>query len=387
MGRKPKSAEVRARFFIARSSGATLREATAAAGVSKTATYYWLKQSGGVRPRARQPRPVLRLSAEERESISRGLAQKKSLTAIAAELGRSVSTVSREVGRNSGPNGYRAARADRLATARTSRPRAGKLAEAPALRAYVEDKLQLHWSPQQISRRLLLEYGGDPSMRVSHETIYTSLFVQTKAVLRTELTGKLRTRRVHRRPQRRVSRPGTGRGRIPQMTPVSERPAAVDNRLEPGHWGGDLVVGRYGRSHLITLVERHSRCLVVIPIPNATSGTVIAELIAMFALLPETMRKSLTWDRGIEMTRHEQFTQATGIPVYFCNAYSPWQRGSNENTNGLLRQYFPKKTDLSLHSPEHVQFVVDEINRRPRRTLNWQTAHEVFQTACVAMTA
>jgi IS30 family transposase len=238
MGRKPKPAEVRARFFTARASGATLRQAAAAAGVSRTTSHYWVKQSGGVRPRTTRPRPALRLSVDERETISRGLAQKWTLTAIAGELGRSVSTVSREVRRNSGLNGYRAARADRLAVARTARPRAGKLAEQPVLRGYVEDKLTACWSPQQISRRLAAEFPDDASMRVSHETIYTSLFVQTKAVLRTELTANLRTRRVRRRPQRRVS-PEARRGRIPQMTPISARPAEVLNRREPGHWEGD----------------------------------------------------------------------------------------------------------------------------------------------------
>jgi transposase, IS30 family len=386
VGRKPKPAEVRVRFFTARASGATLRQAAAAAGVSRTAGHYWLAQSGGVRPRAKRPRPALRLSLEERETISRGLAQHKTLTAIASELGRSVSTVSREVTRNSGPNGYRAARADRLATARTARPRAGKLAGDPMLRRYVEDKLTSCWSPRQISRRLIVDFPDDPVMRVSHETIYTSLFVQTKAILRGELTRHLRTGRVRRRPQRRMS-VQAGSRRIPQMTPISARPVQVLDRREPGHWEGDLLVGRYGRSHLVTLVERHSRYLLVLPIKDAMSGTVISAVGEAFGRLPQTMRKSLTWDRGVEMTRHAEFTSATGIPVYFCDAYCPWQRGSNENANGLLRQYLPKKTDLSRHSPEQLLTVVDELNRRPRQTLKWQTPDEVFQIASVAMIA
>ena len=217
MGRKPKSAEVRARFFTARASGATLKQAAAAAGVSRTAGHYWLTQSGGVRPRSRRPRPPLRLSLDERETISRSLAQEKTFTAIAAELGRSVSTVSREVRRNIGPNGYRAARADRLAVARMARPRLGKLAEHPVLRSYVEDRLTECWSPRQISRRLEVDYPDDTTMRLSHETIYTSLFVQTKAVLRPQLTGQLRTRRVRRRPQRRMSLKRDA-GRIKNMT-------------------------------------------------------------------------------------------------------------------------------------------------------------------------
>jgi IS30 family transposase len=235
VGRKPKPAEVRVRFFTARASGATLRQAAAAAGVSRTAGHYWLAQSGGVRPRATRPRPPLRLSLEEREVISRGLAQKKTLTAIAGELGRSVSTVSREVTRNVGPNGYRAARADRLATTRIARPRMGKLADDPTLRRYVEDKLTSCWSPQQISRRLRLEFPDDASMRVSHETIYTSLFVQTKAILPGELTKQLRTRRVRRRPHRRVN-PTAGTRHIQPATSIRARPIEVLDRHEPGHW-------------------------------------------------------------------------------------------------------------------------------------------------------
>jgi IS30 family transposase len=373
-------------FFTARATGATLREAVAAAGVSKTTGHYWLTQSGGVRPRRCAPRPPLRLSLEEREAISRGLAQHKTLTAIAGEIGRSVSTVSREVARNSGLNGYRAARADRLAIARTARPRAGKLAEHSQLRSYVEDKLRLCWSPQQISRRLRLDHPGDPTMRVCHETIYTSLFVQAKGVLTAGLTGQLRTKRVRRRPRRRAA-VLSGRGRIPAMVRIADRPAEVLDRRNPGHWEGDLLVGRYGRSHLVTLVERHSRYLLVLPLTDATSPRVVSAVTDAFAALPEQMRRSLTWDRGIEMTRHEDFTAASGIPVFFCDAYSPWQRGSNENTNGLLRQYFPKKTDLSLTSPQRLLAIIEELNHRPRQALGWQTPHEVFTAASVALTA
>lgn len=388
MGRKPKAAEVRAVFFTARGSGATLRQAAAAAQVSRTTAANWVRQSGGVRPRSTRPRPALRLSLEERETISRGLARKLTLTAIAAELGRSVSTVSREVRRNSGPNGYRAARADRLATLRTARSRAGKLADDPVLRRYVEDKLALRWSPRQISRRLETEFPNDLAMRVSHETIYTSLFVQSKAVLRTELTGQLRTRRVRRRPHRRITIDGQRRrSRIPDLRPIGERPAEVLDRAQPGHWEGDLLVGRYGRSHLITLVERHSRYLLVLPTATASSVAVVAALGQAFAVLPSTMARSLTWDRGIEMSRHAEFSATTGIPVFFCDAYSPWQRGSNENTNGLLRQYFPKKTDLSLHSHAELQAAVDELNDRPREALNWQTPAEVYRAATVALIA
>jgi IS30 family transposase len=203
------------------------------------------------------------------------------------------------------------------------------------------------WSPQQISHRLRLDFPDDPTMRVSHETIYTSLFVQSKSVLRPELTSHLRTRRVRRRPKRRAS-VASGPGRIPAMTRIAERPVEVLDRKAPGHWEGDLLVGRYGRSHLVTLVERHSRYLLVLPLPDARSSSVITALVSAFRELPDGMARSLAWDRGIEMTRHLQFSATTGVPVYFCDAYSPWQRGSNEKTNGLLRQYFPKKSDLSL---------------------------------------
>ncbi len=386
MGRKPKPAEVRAKFFTARSSGATLKEAAAAAGVSRTTGHYWLAQSGGVRPRRRKPRPALRLSLDEREVISRGLAQRRTMTSIAAELGRSVSTVSREISRNSGVNGYRAVRADRLAVTRTARPRAGKLADDPVLRGYVEDKLACRWSPQQIAERLCLDFPADPLMRLSHETIYTSLFVQAKAILPGELMAQLRTRRVRRRPQRRMKGP-QGPGRIPQMTKIAERSERVLDRSEPGHWEGDLIVGRYGRSHLVTLVERHSRYLLVLPLPDARSSSVIAALVTAFKQLPQGMARTLTWDRGIEMTRHQEFSAATGVPVYFCDAYCPWQRGSNENTNGLLRQYFPKKTDLSLITSETLAASVAELNQRPRAALAWQSPLEVYSRAAVALTA
>jgi IS30 family transposase len=228
----------------------------------------------------------------------------EALTAIAEQLGRSVSTVSREVRRNSGLNGYRAACADRLAMTRTARPRWGKLAEHRVLREYVEDKLTQCWSPRQISRRLLLDHPDDPTMRVSHETIYTSLFVQTKALLRTELTTNLRSRRVRRRPQRRVN-PHRDAGRIKEMTPVNARPVEALDRRQPGHWEGDLLVGRYGRSHLVTLVERLSRYLLVLPVTDATSATVTAAVAQAFRRLTDPMRKTLTWDRGTEMTRHQ----------------------------------------------------------------------------------
>jgi IS30 family transposase len=386
MGRLPKPVEVRVAFFTARASGATLKQAAAAAGISRTAGHYWLAQSGGVRPRRRSPRPALRLSLDEREAISRGLAQRKTLTAIAAEIGRSVSTVSREVARNSGPNGYRAARADRLATAARRAPARGSSPTTPALRAWVEDKLAQYWSPRQISRRLVMEFPDDAAMRVCHETIYTSLFVHSKRTLGGELTRCLRTGRVRRRPRRRVSA-AVRRAEVFDRLSIHDRPAAVLDRTVAGHWEGDLLVGRYGRSHIATLVERRSRYLLALPLPDATSPTVVAVLAAAFAGLPGPLRRTLTWDRGMEMTRHAEFSVLSGMPVYFCDAYSPWQRGSNENTNGLLRQYFPKKSDLSLTSPEQLLEIVQELNNRPRQALGWKTPTEVLHGTGVAMTA
>lgn len=383
MGRQPKSAEVRSRFWRARASGATLREAAQAAGVSRTAGHYWLKESGGVRPRPRTPRSELRLSLAEREEISRGLVKKESLTSIAARLGRSVSTISREVKRNATAGGYRAHRADRMADARTRRPRPGKLATNHSLRKCVEDGLEAKWSPQQISARLRLEHPDDPSMWVSHETIYTSLFVQAKAGLPGELTVHLRTGRVRRRPQRRVL---VGPRRIADMRLIHTRPPEVEHRLEIGHWEGDLVVGQKGLSHIGTLVERHSRYVVLLHLPSSRTDDVIESLTATLSALPEELRGTITWDQGNEMTRHARFTSATGIPVFFCEPRSPWQRGSNENTNGLLRQYFPKGTDLSMHTAGDLRRVAMHLNTRPRRVLAWRTPTEVLSRH-VAMSA
>ncbi len=384
MGRLPKSAEVRGRFWQARASGATLREAAAAAGVSRTAGHYWLHESGGVRPRAKRPRPALRLSLAEREEISRGLAKGHTVTAIAKPLGRSVSTVSREVRRNSGINGYRAVRADRMAQARTRRTRPPKLATHLALRAVVEDGLKRRRSPQQISERLKLDYPDDPSMRVSHETIYTSLFVQAKRGLPGELTVHLRTRRVRRRLHRRVF---VGSARVRDLVPIGRRPAEVESRLVLGHWEGDLLVGRGGISRIATLVERVTRYLVLVHLPDGGgTDSVITALAATVQGLPSELRRSLTWDRGTEMTKHGLFTEATAVPVFFCDAYSPWQRGTNENTNGLLRQYLPKGTDLSVHSADDLQAIADELNDRPRRVLGWHTPAEVLD-ATIAMIA
>ena len=383
MGRHPKSAEVRGRFWEARASGATLKEAAAAAGVSRSAVRYWLQASGGIRPRPARPQSALRLSLAEREEISRGLAAKMPLTAIATAMHRSVSTVSREVARNSTSAGYRAVRANRMAEARGRRSRPPKLAQNCLLRAVVEEGLARRWSPQQISRRLVESYPDDHSMRVSHETIYTSLFVQAKRGLPGQLSVHLRTRRVARRPQRRLS---LGPPRIKDMTPIRVRPVEVSERKEIGHWEGDLIVGRHGRSHVGTMVERATRYAMLVHLPDGARTDSVAALSEAIGQLPSVLRRSVTWDRGIEMTRHQVFTARTRMPVYFCDPRSPWQRGLSENTNGLLRQYLPKSTDLSVHSAAELDAVAEELNDRPRRALNWKTPLEVM-TAKIAMTA
>ena len=290
MGRKPKPPEQRMAFFTARASGTSLRKSAALAGISRSTACLWLKQSGGVRPRATKPRPALRLSLDDRETISRGLAANRSLTSIAAELGHPVSTISREVRRNSGNGGYRADPAERLAEASARRSRLGKLALDDRLREHVESKLNVCWSPQQISKRLIAEFTDDQRMRVSHETIYTSLFVQAQPGLRAELTAKLRTRRLRRHPQRRDACRGK-KSRIPDLVPLKDRPAEADDRKTLGHWEGDMIVGRYSASHIVTLVERHSRILIAIPLPHgARSENVIAALIDTFNMLPAPMR-------------------------------------------------------------------------------------------------
>jgi IS30 family transposase len=384
MGRRPKSAEVRARFWSARASGATLREAAKAAGVSKTTGHYWLRDSGGRRPRARRPRPALRLSLAEREEISRGLAAGLTLTVIAQGMGRSTSTVSREVARNRGPRGYRAVQADRLAEARARRPKPAKLAVDAVLRAHVEQRLAQRWSPQQISARLVCDFPNNPRMRVSHETIYSSLFVQARGALRGELTACLRTRRVRRRPQRRVLFPPQ---RIRDKVMISQRPIEVAERVVAGHWEGDLIVGKANQSYVGTLVERTTRLVVLLHLPNGPSDDqVIAALAAKLERLPTELCRSVTWDQGIEMVNHTRFTYDTGVPVYFAEARSPWQRGSNENTNGLLRQYLPKGTDLRLHSESDLDAIAQALNDRPRHTLGWKTPYEALNTV-VAITA
>ena len=325
-----------------------------------------LKSTGGIRPPERT-RAARCLSQAEREEISRGLAAGESLREIARRLGRSASTISREVARNGGMKRYRATTADRRAWSEARRPKQGKLARCPRLRREVAEKLAIRWSPEQISGWLAGAHPDDPEMRVSHETIYLSLFVQSRGELRRELHKELRSGRVMRRSKHRLP---TGSGKIPGMVMISERPAEVEDRAVPGHWEGDLIVGS-NHSSIATLVERSTRFVMLLKIERATAEVVRNAMQRKIIKLPAELRRSVTWDQGPEMSQHREFTVATGIPVYFCDPRSPWQRGSNENTNGLLRQYFPKGTDLSVHSQRELDRVARELNGRPRKTLGW----------------
>jgi IS30 family transposase len=325
-----------------------------------------LKRTGGIRPPDRT-RSAGCLSHAEREEISRGIAAGESLREVARRLGRSASTVSREVARNGGAKRYRATSADRRAWDEARRPKQGKLAGCPRLRREVAKKLALKWSPEQISRWLAGAHPDDPEMHVSHETIYLSLFVQSRGELRRELHHSLRTGRVIRRSKQRQA---TGAGRIPGMVMISERPAEVEDRAVPGHWEGDLIVGSH-HTCIATLVERSTRFVMLLKIERPTAEQVGDAMQRKIVTLPAELRRSVTWDQGPEMSKHREFTVATGVPVYFCDPRSPWQRGTNENTNGLLRQYFPKGTDVSVHSQRDLDKVARELNGRPRKTLGW----------------
>jgi len=322
-----------------------------------------------------EPSSDKRLSVEERVDIQAGLVRGCSYREIARSLGRAPSTISREVGANGGRNGYKPLEAHRRARENTRRPKPTKLSVNPELVERVRSDLKKLWSPEQISRRLRAEFNNDPSMSISHETIYKSLYVQGRGELRRELTACLRTGRAKRKLRGRADQ----RGKIPDMVMISERPAEIEDRAVPGHWEGDLIVGEKGQSAIGTLVERTTRFLLPLHLPEGrTAEEVRTAMTAAIATLHPSLRRSLTWDQGREMTGHVRFSVDTGIEVYFCDPHSPWQRGTNENTNGLLRQYFPKGTDLSTHSPDRLQEVADSLNGRPRKTLGWMTPAEKF---------
>ena len=345
-------------------------------GLSEGTVRAYLVRCGGIRPVPRR-RPVGRLQLREREEISRGLAAGWTLRAIAAQLGRAPSTISREVAGNGGRRGYRALRAERAAWSRATRPKRCKLAVHPRLRDIVEDKLRRRWSPQQISGWLARTYPSEAAMQISHESIYRTLFVQTRGALRRELTQYLRTGRVLRRPK--GVRLPDGRGGRPNTLHISERPAEAADRAVPGHWEGDLVFGK-NMSPVATLVERSTRYLMLVALPRGDhqADAVADALAAAITRLPKQLAKSLTWDLGHEMAQHARFSAETGVTVYFCDPKSPWQRGSNENTNGLLRQYLPRRLNFRELTQQDFDTIAGELNNRPRQTLHFKTPSEAL---------
>ena len=347
-----------------------------------SSVYSVLSPTGGIRPPPRK-RSRLALTLSEREEISRGVALQLSLRAISAQLERSPSTISREINRNGGTDAYRATQADQAAWDRAHRPKQCKLAGHPVLKRMVASKLKHHWSPKQIAGWLKRTYPFEAHKQVSHETIYRSLFIQARGVLKKELQLYLRTQRAIRRAKQHSIK-SEGLGKITNAVSIRERPASVEDRAVPGHWEGDLISGS-NNSHIATLVERHTRYVMLVRVKGKDTETVISALIKHAHKLPTELYKSLTWDRGKEMADHQRFTLATNVDVYFCDPQSPWQRGSNENTNRLLRQYFPKGTDLSVHSQATLNKVARELNERPRETLDFETPAERFN-ACVAST-
>ena len=356
--------------------GHAARPTARALGLTAGGVRAYLVRCGGIRPAPRRRSPG-RLSLGEREEVSRGLAAGLSLRSIAAGLGRAPSTVSREVAAQGGRDRYRAAPADQLAWARARRRKACKLATRPELRAIVGEKLkQQQWSPQQIAGWLKATYPDDPEMQVSHETIYRTLFIQSRGALRRELTAHLRTGRVIRRPA--GTRLPDGRGGRPGILNISERPAEADDRAVPGHWEGDLVFGKR-MSPVATLVERSTRFVMLVALPNGHKADLVADaLAAKITTLPAALTRTLTWDQGHEMAQHVRFTEETGIEVYFCDPKSPWQRGSNENTNGLLRQYLPRTLDFRTLTQADFDDIADKLNGRPRQTLGFKTPSQAL---------
>lgn len=352
-----------------------------ALGRDKGIIHYIVRGTGGVVPRPRR-RAARTLSRDEREEISRQLAAGDAFATIGRQLGRATSTISREVTRHGGRQRYRAVVADRRAWRRASRPKPCRLATHPKLRAVVEARLAADWSPQQIAGWLRRTFPDNPDMQVSHETIYLSLFVQARGALKQSLLRHLRRPRVLRRPRRRVS---PSPERILDTVSIRQRPASVEDRAIPGHWEGDLLIGA-DRSRIATLVERHSRYVMLVRVPSFASADLVAALAQRIRTLPANLRRTLTWDRGTEMAAHRAFTVATNVQVYFCDPRSPWQRGSNENTNGLLRQYLPRSTDFTRFSQAELNAIARKLNTRPRETLGFETPAARL-AACVASTA
>ncbi len=376
------SAPQRAEMWSRWKAGESLNAIGRALGKDHVVIQLLLARHGGIAPAARRRSPIT-LTLAEREDISRGIASGHSLRAIAQHLQRAVSTVTREVARHGGRAQYRANEADQQAWESALRPKPCLLATHSRLQEMVASKLMQDWSPEQISGWLKQHYPSDESLRVSHETIYRSLFIQARGALKQELVRHLRWQRRIRR-SRHASIHGHSQGRIVDAISIRERPAEVEDRAIPGHWEGDLLRGTRN-SHVATLVERHSRFCMLVKVPGKDTAAVVAALSQHVRQLPATLRRSLTWDRGLEMAQHKSFTMATDVQVYFCDPQSPWQRGSNENTNGLLRQYLPKKADLSCYSQSDLDEIALRLNQRPRKTLGFQTPADKLQ-ASVAST-
>lgn len=377
VGRVPLGRAVRVRFWEEVRAGRAVMPASRAVGVAQETGRRWFGEAGGVIGNAPRELGTRYLSVEEREEISRGLARDEGPRVIGRRLGRAASSISREINNNGGPGRYRAHVAEAAARERAKRPKTAKLAENgtnTGLRDYVQERLLRWWSPEQISARLVAEFVDCPEMRVSHETIYQSIYVQGRGALRRELAACLRTGRALRKPRRQAQ---ARTSRIPDMVPISQRPAEAEDRAVPGHWEGDLILGASNKSAIGTLVERSTRFCLLLHLPDGHDAAAVRDaMITAIHTLPDQLKRSMTWDQGTELARHAEITLATDLDIYFCDPHSPWQRGSNENTNGLLRQYLPKGTDLSLHSADHLTAIADQLNSRPRKTLDWLTPQE-----------
>jgi transposase, IS30 family len=372
--------EVRRGFWAGIRAGLTPDEAAGAIGASPSMGWRWLFQAGGVIPYAAEP-TRLRLSLTERETIGLRAAQGATARAIARELGRPASTVSREFARNGGRDGYRPLRAQLRAERSARRPQASKLASNRQLRERVVADLEALYSPEQIAGRLRVDHPHDPEMQVHHETIYRELYVQARGVLRADLAKCLRRGRVRRVPRRKPGDRfnGNGPGQIRDKLMISERPEEVDERIVPGHWEGDLIMGKANATAIGTLVERTTNYTLLLPLPEGhTAEQVTTAITEAMAELPKTLRRSLTWDQGRELSDHKTVAKATDLAVYFCDPHAPWQRAVNENTNGLLRQYFPKGSDLSIHSAEDLAWVAQQLNDRPRKRLGYARPSELI---------
>jgi IS30 family transposase len=386
-GGVPVSRALRRVFWLELRSSGDTAAASAAAGVSVRSGQFWVRQAGGM-PDVSLVEPSGRfLSPHEREEIAVAWAAGSSAREIAAVLGRSASTISRELARNRADDGrYKPLVAQARAEARARRPKESKIAAGPRLRAWLEDKLENErWSPQQLSARLRVDFPHDEQMRISHEAIYRSLYVQGRGHLRQDLTSALRTGRAARRPLAVTRAKATARYPLPAEVMISERPAEVTDRAVPGHWEGDLITGTKNQSAIGTLVERTTRFVMLLHLPDGHGAQQVATAMrTKITTLPVHLRKTLTWDQGREMTPMATLQIVEGLDLYFCDPHSPWQRGTNENTNGLLRQYFPKGTDLSVHSAEHLDQVARSLNGRPRQTLNWANPAEALNRLLLA---